>query len=87
MALALINAQAYVYNQMDLPIAEGGYAGMFYAITGTMIALFLVGLVFTAVTAFRFLGGRTDDREIVAAHALTGTSSPPSSRRSGSSST
>ena len=47
-----------------------GYAAMFYAITGTMLALFIVGLVFTAVTAFRFLGGRTADREIVAAHAL-----------------
>ena len=68
--LALINAQAYVYGQMDLPIAETGYAGMFYGITGMMVALFLVGLVFSAIAAFRFLGGRTDDREIVAAHAL-----------------
>ncbi len=70
MALAIINAQAYVYTQMDLAIAEGGYAGMFYAITGTMVALFIVGIVFTAVSAFRFLGGRTGDREVVAAHAL-----------------
>lgn len=71
MAIALINAQAYVYNQMGLPIAdETGYAAMFYAVTGTVIALFIVGLVFTGVAAFRFLGGRTDDREIVTAHAL-----------------
>ncbi len=69
-ALALINAQAFVWNQMGLPVAEGGYPGMFYAITGTITALFVVGLVFTAVTAFRYLGGRTTDREIVAAHAL-----------------
>ncbi|MET0578964.1 MAG: cytochrome c oxidase subunit 3 [Ilumatobacteraceae bacterium] len=69
-SLALINAQAYVYGQMEMPIAETGYAGMFYAITGLMVALFLVGLVFAAIAAFRFLGGRTDDREIVAAHAL-----------------
>ena len=34
------------------------------------IALFIVGLVFTGVAAFRFLGGRTADRELVAAHAL-----------------
>ena len=26
--------------------------------------------MFTAIAAFRFLGGRTADREIVAAHAL-----------------
>lgn len=70
MTLALINAQAYVYNQIELPIADSGYAGMFYAITGTTTALFIVGLGFTAITAFRYLGGRTDDREIVAAHAL-----------------
>ncbi len=43
---------------------------MFYAITGTMIALFIIGIVFTGITAFRFLGGRLADREIVAAHAL-----------------
>jgi cytochrome c oxidase subunit 3 len=70
MALAIINAQAYIYVQMELPIVEGGYPGMFYAITGTVIALFVIGLVFTAVAAFRFLGGRLADREIVAAHAL-----------------
>ncbi len=68
--LAVINAQAFVYNQMEMPIAEGGYPGMFYAVTGTMTALLVIGLGFTAVTAFRYLGGRIDDREIVAAHAL-----------------
>jgi heme/copper-type cytochrome/quinol oxidase subunit 3 len=70
MAIAVINAQAYMYNQMELPIAETGYAGMFYAITGTMMVLFVIGLVFTGISAFRFLGGRMSDREVVAAHAL-----------------
>ena len=28
------------------------------------------GIVFSVVTAFRYLGGRTREREIVAAHAL-----------------
>lgn len=69
-AVAVINAQAYVYDQIQMPIAEGGYPGMFYAVTGTMTALFVVGLVFTGVTAFRVLGGRSNDRELVAAHAL-----------------
>jgi heme/copper-type cytochrome/quinol oxidase subunit 3 len=68
--IAVVNAQAYIWNQIELPIAEGGYAGMFYAVTGTMAALLIAGVVFTAVTAFRYLGGRTTDREIVAAHAL-----------------
>ncbi len=69
-AIAIINAQAFVYAEMGLSITDGGYPGMFYAITGTMVALFVVGLVYTAIAAFRFLGGRTSDQEIVAAHAL-----------------
>jgi heme/copper-type cytochrome/quinol oxidase subunit 3 len=70
LGLAVINAQAYIWNQLELPIADGGYPGMFYAVTGTMAAFLVVGVFFTAVTAFRYLGGRTSDREIVAAHAL-----------------
>jgi heme/copper-type cytochrome/quinol oxidase subunit 3 len=70
LGLAVINAQAYVWNQIEMPIAGGGYPGMFYAVTGTMTALLVVGVVFTAVTAFRYLGGRSSDREMVAAHAL-----------------
>ena len=70
MAIAFINAQAFIYVDMELPVAEGTYAGMFYALTGTMLALVGIGIAFTVVTAFRFLGGRTDERELVAAHAL-----------------
>ncbi len=72
MAVAVINAQLFVYNQINLPFADetAGYAVMFYAVTGTMTALFIAGLVFTLVTAFRFLGGRLRDQEVVAAHAL-----------------
>jgi cytochrome c oxidase subunit III len=68
--LAIVNAQAYVYNQVELPIADSTYASLFYAVTGTMTALVVVGLVFTVITAFRLLGGRESDQEIVAAHAL-----------------
>ena len=70
LGLAVINAQAYVWNQIEMPIDLGGYPGMFYAVTGAMTVLLIAGVVFTAVTAFRYLGGRTSDREIVAAHAL-----------------
>jgi heme/copper-type cytochrome/quinol oxidase subunit 3 len=69
MGIAFINAQAFIYVTMELPIAEGGYPGMFYAVTGTMLAIVVCGLVFTLVTAFRALGGRSE-RELVAAHAL-----------------
>jgi cytochrome c oxidase subunit 3 len=70
MAIAFINAQAYVYNAMEMPVADGGYPGMFYAITGTMLALVIIGLVFTAVTAFRALGGRRGELELVSSHAM-----------------
>jgi cytochrome c oxidase subunit III len=68
--IAIVNAQAYVYNQMALPAADSAYASMFYAVTGTMTAVIIVGVVFTVVTAFRLLGGRESDQEIVSAHAL-----------------
>ena len=68
--LGIINAQAYVYNRMELPIADSAFAGMFYAVTGAMLALVIIGVAFTAVAAFRVLGGREADTEIVAAHAL-----------------
>ena len=53
---------------MDLPIAERRYAGMFYAITGMVLVLLIIGVVFTAVCRLPLLGGR--DR-------ATGRSSPP----------
>jgi heme/copper-type cytochrome/quinol oxidase subunit 3 len=70
MTLAFINAQAYVYHAMEMPIADSAYPGMFYAITGTVLALVIIGLVFTGVTAFRLLGGRSGDLELVSAHAM-----------------
>lgn len=70
MGLAFINAQAYIYTQVNLPAAGGTFNAMFYAITGVMTILAVIGVVFSAVTAFRFLGGRTSDREIVSAHAM-----------------
>jgi heme/copper-type cytochrome/quinol oxidase subunit 3 len=70
LGVAFINAQAFVYTQMAMPIAEGYYPALFYAITGTMIALAVVGTVFSSVAAFRYLGGRSSDTELVSASAL-----------------
>jgi cytochrome c oxidase subunit 3 len=53
-----------------MPANGGTFSAMFYAFTGVMTALAIIGVVFSAVTAFRFLGGRTTDREIVSAHAM-----------------
>lgn len=68
--IAIINGQAFIYHQMRLGVRDGQYQTMFYALTGTFLALMIAGLVYTFVTAFRFLGGRTRDREIVSAHAM-----------------
>jgi cytochrome c oxidase subunit 3 len=70
LALSFINAQAFVYSQMEVELAEGAYGALFYAVTGTMMALVIVGLIFTVVAAFRTLGGRDWQSEIVSAHAL-----------------
>lgn len=70
LGIAFINAQAFVYAAMDMPIAEGYYPGLFYAITGTVIALAVIGVIFTSVAAFRYLGGRFADTELVSASAL-----------------
>jgi len=73
LGLAIINAQVTVYVQMKLPINDGtgsAYGVMFYAITGTFLVFVIIGMVFSFVTGFRYLGGRTNEHEIVTAHAI-----------------
>lgn len=69
-ALAIINAQVFVYTEIELGITDGTYETFFYAITGSFLVLMFSGVILTLVTAFRYLGGRTRDREIVSAHAM-----------------
>jgi cytochrome c oxidase subunit 3 len=71
--VAIVNAQAFIYARMELPIVDAkatAFNTMFYALTGTFLLLLIIGIGFSAVTAFRYMGGRTSDREIVSAHAL-----------------
>lgn len=70
LGVAVLNAQAYVYQQAGLGVSGGTYQSLFYAITGTFVVLMIAGVTFSVVTMFRYLGGRTREREIVAAHAL-----------------
>jgi len=70
LALANINAQIAIWAQMGVGANDGAFHSMFYAATGAMTALLLSGLVYTAVAAFRYLGGRTKEVELVSAHAL-----------------
>jgi heme/copper-type cytochrome/quinol oxidase subunit 3 len=67
--IMVINAQAFIYSEMGVGIADGAYATMFYAVTGMYMLLLIIGVVFTAVTAFRSIGGRSDNN-IVVAHAI-----------------
>jgi cytochrome c oxidase subunit 3 len=70
MAIAFINGQAFVWHTMEVPIKADYYGALFYAMTGTMTLLVVLGLVFTVVAAFRTLGGTIRDTEILSAHAL-----------------
>lgn len=70
LGLAVINSLAFVYTQMGMGIADGTYQVLFYGVTGTFIALTIAGIVFSVVAAFRYLGGRTSEREIISAHAM-----------------
>ncbi|HEX9258441.1 MAG TPA: cytochrome c oxidase subunit 3 [Acidimicrobiales bacterium] len=70
--LALINAQAYIWVEMELPLADAQFNTLFYAVTGTFVALVIAAIVMAAITAFRSLAGRysTKDTEGIAANAL-----------------
>ncbi len=70
LAIAFINAQAFVYVDMGVEINATYYGVLFYAITGAMLALVVAGLVYSVVAAFRALGGRLGETEILSAHAL-----------------
>ncbi len=70
MTLAILNAQIFIWTQMGVAARDGAFHSMFYAATGAMTALLLSGLVYTAVGAFRYLGGRSKDVELLSAHAL-----------------
>ncbi len=70
LAIAFINAQAFVYVDMAVEIRADNYGVLFYAVTGAMMAIVVAGLVFTTVAAFRALSGRLQETEILSAHAL-----------------
>lgn len=70
LGLAIVNAQIAVYGQMNIGIADGVYQMMFYSVTGVMLLMVAAGMAFSLVTLFRSVGGRSDDGQIVSAHAL-----------------
>jgi heme/copper-type cytochrome/quinol oxidase subunit 3 len=70
--LAMLNAQGYIWKELGLVIANeerGGFEMLVYSITGTYFALLLIGVVATALLAFRALGGRANRRSAEAVSA------------------
>jgi cytochrome c oxidase subunit III len=66
--VAVINAQAFIYGQMKMPIlldpADGkSFRVLFYTTTGAFVFAVIIGLGLAAVTAFRSLGGRFSPTE------------------------
>jgi heme/copper-type cytochrome/quinol oxidase subunit 3 len=70
LGIAFINGQAFVWFTMGVPIDADYYGALFYAVTGTMVALVAAGLLYTVVASFRALGGRLQEVEVLSAHAL-----------------
>ncbi|HAG67996.1 MAG: hypothetical protein ABR77_07095 [Acidimicrobiia bacterium BACL6 MAG-120322-bin79] len=68
--IAAINAQVAVYLQMEMGLTDGAYQTMFYAVTGTMLALLVTGVAFSVITMFRAVAGRLGDSSVMSAHAL-----------------
>jgi len=68
--LAIINAQIALWMQIDLVLRNDAYETMFYAITGTMMAIVVSAVVYSFVAMFRVLAGRGADHDVLRAHAL-----------------
>jgi heme/copper-type cytochrome/quinol oxidase subunit 3 len=71
LAVAWLNAQAFTWSQMQVVLADDtGYGAVFYAMTGTMFAIVVAGLIFTVIAAFRALSGRLAGTDVLVAHSL-----------------
>jgi cytochrome c oxidase subunit 3 len=55
---------------MGLELRNDAYETLFYAVTGTMLALIVSGVVYSLVALFRVWAGRMGDHDVLAAHAL-----------------
>jgi len=67
---ATLNAQIFIWTQMGIGARDGAFHSMFYAVTGVMAILLVAGIIFTGVAAFRYLGGRTKEVELISSQAL-----------------
>lgn len=70
LGVALVNSLAAIYPQMEVALADGAFQTMFYAITGTVLALVAGGIAFTLAVLFKSSGGRAANTDLMNAHAL-----------------
>lgn len=70
LGLAAVNAQIAIYLQLGIGIMDGPYQTMFYAVTATVLAILVSGVVYSLVAMFRATGGRLGDADLFRAHAL-----------------
>lgn len=70
LGLATLNAQIFIWTQMGIDVRGGAFHTMFYAATGAMAFLVIVGIIYTAVAAFQYLGRGRSETQVLSAHAL-----------------
>lgn len=70
LGVALLNSLVAIYPQIEVGLADGAYETMFYAITGTVIAMVVGGIAFTLAALFKSSGGRATNTDLMNAHAL-----------------
>lgn len=59
---AFINQTTFLYHQAKVTIAQPE-GPLFYAVTGTHLAMVIAGMIFIALMAFRALGGQFSSRQ------------------------
>jgi heme/copper-type cytochrome/quinol oxidase subunit 3 len=61
--VAFINATAYLYQQLAMPLTVSSTAGLLYVVTGAHLVMVVVGMIFLAVMGFQSLGGQLTGRD------------------------
>jgi heme/copper-type cytochrome/quinol oxidase subunit 3 len=70
--LAVITAQARIWQDLKIKLNAGQYQTLVYTVTGAFIVFVAAGVLMAGIGAFRALGGRAtgNDRETVSAVAM-----------------
>lgn len=59
---AFVNQQTFLFVQSGVVLSEPG-GGIFYALTGSQVAMVVAGIIFLVLMAFRALGGQFSSRQ------------------------